>query len=109
MFRAIVNASDRQEVSEPAVCALRHITARFVVYFFCLKKKTRHFRHEQASLANQKVREAAGNQGLNIIMKYLHPGQAKYALRKVCHILYTYINILNHLGRIGVVAKFNNE
>lgn len=30
LVRTIVNAGDREEITEPAVCALRHLTSRHV-------------------------------------------------------------------------------
>lgn len=54
MIRTIVNAGDREEITEPAVCALRHLTSR----------------HVEAEMAQNSVRV---NYGIQVIVKLLHP------------------------------------
>ncbi|KAF4531458.1 hypothetical protein B566_EDAN004229 [Ephemera danica] len=54
LVRTIVNAGDREEITEPAVCALRHLTSR----------------HVEAEMAQNAVRL---NYGLQVIVKLLHP------------------------------------
>lgn len=49
-----MNAGDREEITEPAVCALRHLTSR----------------HVDAELAQNSVRL---NYGIQVIVKLLHP------------------------------------
>lgn len=50
----IMHAGDREEITEPAVCALRHLTSR----------------HPEAEMAQNSVRH---NCGLPVIVKLLHP------------------------------------
>lgn len=54
LVQTIINAGDREEITEPAVCALRHLTTR----------------HKRSELAQNAVRN---NYGLPIIVKLLHP------------------------------------
>ncbi|XP_074103224.1 armadillo isoform X1 [Cotesia typhae] len=54
LIRTIVNAGDREEITEPAVCALRHLTSR----------------HVEAEMAQNSVRV---NYGIQVIVKLLHP------------------------------------
>ncbi|XP_059617155.1 armadillo segment polarity protein isoform X2 [Phlebotomus argentipes] len=54
LVRTIFNAGDREEITEPAVCALRHLTSR----------------HVESEAAQNAVRI---NHGLPIIVKLLHP------------------------------------
>jgi catenin beta 1 len=54
LVRTIINAGDREEITEPAVCALRHLTSR----------------HVEAEMAQNAVRL---NYGLQVIVKLLHP------------------------------------
>ncbi|XP_034940829.1 armadillo segment polarity protein isoform X2 [Chelonus insularis] len=54
LVRTIVNAGDREEITEPAVCALRHLTSR----------------HPEAEMAQNSVRL---NYGIQVIVKLLHP------------------------------------
>ncbi|XP_015123265.1 armadillo segment polarity protein isoform X1 [Diachasma alloeum] len=54
LVRTIVNAGDREEITEPAVCALRHLTSR----------------HVEAEMAQNAVRI---NYGIQVIVKLLHP------------------------------------
>lgn len=54
MVRTIVNAGDREEITEPAVCALRHLTSR----------------HVEAEVAQNAVR---ANYGIQVIVKLLQP------------------------------------
>ncbi|KAL0272384.1 UNVERIFIED_CONTAM: hypothetical protein PYX00_005374 [Menopon gallinae] len=54
LVRTIVNAGDREEITEPAVCALRHLTSR----------------HVESEMAQNAVRL---NYGLQVIVKLLHP------------------------------------
>lgn len=54
LVRTIVNAGDREEITEPAVCALRHLTSR----------------HIESEMAQNAVRL---NYGLQVIVKLLHP------------------------------------
>ncbi|XP_020802625.1 armadillo segment polarity protein [Drosophila serrata] len=54
LVRTIINAGDREEITEPAVCALRHLTSR----------------HVDSELAQNAVRL---NYGLSVIVKLLHP------------------------------------
>lgn len=49
-----MNAGDREEITEPAVCALRHLTSR----------------HVEAEMAQNSVRL---NFGIQVIVKLLHP------------------------------------
>uniref|UniRef100_A0A6M2DSX7 Armadillo segment polarity protein n=1 Tax=Xenopsylla cheopis TaxID=163159 RepID=A0A6M2DSX7_XENCH len=54
LVRTIVNAGDREEITEPAVCALRHLTSR----------------HVESEMAQNSVRL---NYGVQVIVKLLHP------------------------------------
>lgn len=54
LVRTIINAGDREEITEPAVCALRHLTSR----------------HVESEMAQNAVRL---NYGLSVIVKLLHP------------------------------------
>ncbi|XP_013119037.1 armadillo segment polarity protein isoform X2 [Stomoxys calcitrans] len=54
LVRTIINAGDREEITEPAVCALRHLTTR----------------HADSEMAQNAVRL---NYGLSVIVKLLHP------------------------------------
>ncbi|KAG8238079.1 hypothetical protein J437_LFUL018097 [Ladona fulva] len=54
LVRTILNAGDREEITEPAVCALRHLTSR----------------HVESEMAQNAVRL---NYGLQAIVKLLHP------------------------------------
>lgn len=54
LVRTIVNAGDREEITEPAVCALRHLTSR----------------HSEAEMAQNTVRM---NYGITVIVKLLNP------------------------------------
>lgn len=54
LVRTIINAGDREEITEPAVCALRHLTSR----------------HGEAEMAQNSVRL---NYGIQVIVKLLHP------------------------------------
>ena len=40
LLRTICNAGERQEIAEPCVCALRHITTRFLLKSMKLKNLT---------------------------------------------------------------------
>ena len=53
-MRTIINAGDREEITEPAVCALRHLTSR----------------HHEAEMAQNSVRV---NYGIQVIVKLLQP------------------------------------
>ncbi|XP_029049941.1 armadillo isoform X2 [Osmia lignaria lignaria] len=54
LVRTIIYADSREEISEPAVCALRHLTSR----------------HAEAEMAQNSVRL---NYGIQVIVKLLHP------------------------------------
>lgn len=54
LVRTIIQAGDREEITEPAVCALRHLTSR----------------HPEAEMAQNAVRL---HYGLQVIVKLLHP------------------------------------
>lgn len=54
LVRTIIQAGDREEITEPAVCALRHLTSR----------------HPEAEQAQNSVRL---HYGLQVIVKLLHP------------------------------------
>lgn len=54
LVRAVIQAGDREEITEPAVCALRHLTSR----------------HAEAEMAQNAVRL---HYGLQVIVKLLHP------------------------------------
>ncbi|CAG0915640.1 unnamed protein product [Notodromas monacha] len=54
LVQTISNAGEREEISEPAVCALRHLTSR----------------HPEAEMAQNTVRLAMG---IHVISKLLHP------------------------------------
>ncbi|XP_054261428.1 armadillo segment polarity protein isoform X3 [Macrosteles quadrilineatus] len=54
LVRTIVTAGDREEITEPAVCALRHLTSR----------------HVESEMAQNAVRL---NYGMQVIVKLLHP------------------------------------
>uniref|UniRef100_A0A1W7RB03 Armadillo segment polarity protein n=1 Tax=Hadrurus spadix TaxID=141984 RepID=A0A1W7RB03_9SCOR len=54
LVRAVVQAGDREEITEPAICALRHLTSR----------------HAEAEMAQNAVRL---HYGLQVIVKLLHP------------------------------------
>lgn len=54
LVRTIINAGDREEITEPAICALRHLTSR----------------HVESEMAQNAVRL---NYGMQVIVKLLHP------------------------------------
>ncbi|XP_033219607.1 armadillo segment polarity protein-like [Belonocnema kinseyi] len=54
LVRTIVNAGDREEITEPAVCALRHLTSR----------------HQGAEMAQNAV---CSNYGIQVIVELLQP------------------------------------
>lgn len=54
LVRTVIQAGDREEITEPAVCALRHLTCR----------------HPEAELAQQAIRRTYG---LQVFVKLLHP------------------------------------
>lgn len=54
LVRTIIQAGDHEEITEPAVCALRHLTSR----------------HSEAEMAQNAVRL---HYGLQVIVKLLHP------------------------------------
>ncbi|CAK9819342.1 Armadillo segment polarity protein [Anthophora quadrimaculata] len=54
LVRTIIYADSREEISEPAVCALRHLTSR----------------HIEAEMAQNSIRL---NYGIQVIVKLLHP------------------------------------
>lgn len=54
LIQTIVKAGDREDITEPAVCALRHLTSR----------------HQEAEMAQNAVRHAYG---IPVIVKLLHP------------------------------------
>ncbi|KAF2897545.1 hypothetical protein ILUMI_08631 [Ignelater luminosus] len=54
LVRTIISAGDREEITEPAVCALRHLTSR----------------HVEAEMAQNAVRL---NYGIQVIVKLLNP------------------------------------
>ncbi|XP_065213549.1 armadillo segment polarity protein-like isoform X1 [Planococcus citri] len=54
LVRTIASAGDREEITEPAVCALRHLTSR----------------HVESEMAQNAVRV---NYGIQVIVKLLHP------------------------------------
>ncbi|XP_034239468.1 armadillo segment polarity protein isoform X1 [Thrips palmi] len=54
LVRTIMSAGDREEITEPAVCALRHLTSR----------------HVESEMAQNAVRM---NYGIQVIVKLLHP------------------------------------
>lgn len=55
LVNTIINAGDREEITEPAVCALRHLTSR----------------HELAEMAQNAVRLI--NYGIRVVVKLLNP------------------------------------
>lgn len=55
LVNTIINASDREEITEPAVCALRHLTSR----------------HDMAEMAQNAVRLI--NYGIHVVVKLLNP------------------------------------
>lgn len=54
LVRTIINAREREEITEPAVCALRHLTSR----------------HPESEMAQNAVRL---NYGMQVIVKLLNP------------------------------------
>ncbi|CAD5120362.1 DgyrCDS8933 [Dimorphilus gyrociliatus] len=54
LIRTILHAGDREDITEPAVCALRHITSR----------------HEEAEAAQDIVKQ---HYGISVLVKLLHP------------------------------------
>lgn len=55
LVNTIINAGDREEITEPAVCALRHLTSR----------------HELAEMAQNSIRLI--NYGIRVVVKLLNP------------------------------------
>lgn len=55
LVNTIINAGDREEITEPAICALRHLTSR----------------HEMAEMAQNSVRLI--NYGIRVVVKLLNP------------------------------------
>lgn len=54
MVRTVLRAGDREDITEPAICALRHLTSR----------------HQDAEMAQNAVRL---HYGLPVVVKLLHP------------------------------------
>ena len=54
LVRTVLRAGDREDITEPAVCALRHLTSR----------------HQDAEMAQNAVRL---HYGLPVVVKLLHP------------------------------------
>lgn len=63
LVRTVLQAGDRQDITEPAVCALRHLTSR----------------HPDAEMAQNAVRL---HYGLPVLVKLLHP-PSRWPLIKV--------------------------
>lgn len=55
LVNTIINAGDREEITEPAICTLRHLTSR----------------HQLAEMAQDNVRMI--NYGINVVVKLLNP------------------------------------
>lgn len=55
LVNTIINAGDREEITEPAICTLRHLTSR----------------HQLAEMAQDSVRMI--NYGINVVVKLLNP------------------------------------
>lgn len=53
-MRTVLRAGDREDITEPAICALRHLTSR----------------HQDAEMAQNAVRL---HYGLPVVVKLLHP------------------------------------
>lgn len=68
-MRTVLRAGDREDITEPAVCALRHLTSR----------------HQDAEMAQNAVRL---HYGLPVVVKLLHP-PSHWPLIKVI-ILFTF-------------------
>ena len=54
LVRTVLRAGDREDITEPAICALRHLTSR----------------HQEAEMAQNAVRL---HYGLPVVVKLLHP------------------------------------
>lgn len=54
LVRTVLRAGDREDITEPAICALRHLTSR----------------HQDAEMAQNAVRL---HYGLPVVVKLLHP------------------------------------
>ena len=76
LVRTIINAGDREEITEPAVCALRHLTSR----------------HPDAEHAENGVRL---HYGLPVLVKLLNP-PSRYAEQKCFpNSIFCYFSTLN--------------
>lgn len=80
-MRTVLRAGDREDITEPAVCALRHLTSR----------------HQDAEMAQNAVRL---HYGLPVVVKLLHP-PSHWPLIKVKGYIYffRFNNILLELPR----------
>lgn len=65
LVRTVLRAGDREDITEPAICALRHLTSR----------------HQDAEMAQNAVRL---HYGLPVVVKLLHP-PSHWPLIKVDH------------------------
>lgn len=79
LVRTVLRAGDREDITEPAICALRHLTSR----------------HQDAEMAQNAVRL---HYGLPVVVKLLHP-PSHWPLIKVPHSSHshhsaTFINLL---------------
>lgn len=66
LVRTVLRAGDREDITEPAICALRHLTSR----------------HQEAEMAQNAVRL---HYGLPVVVKLLHPPSHWPLIKVNCH------------------------
>lgn len=76
LVRTVLQAGDRQDITEPAVCALRHLTSR----------------HPDAEMAQNAVRL---HYGLPVLVKLLHPPSRWPLIKVFIYILMWCLNRCN--------------
>lgn len=65
LVRTVLRAGDREDITEPAICALRHLTSR----------------HQEAEMAQNAVRL---HYGLPVVVKLLHPPSHWPLIKVIC-------------------------
>lgn len=87
LVRTVLRAGDREDITEPAICALRHLTSR----------------HQDAEMAQNAVRL---HYGLPVVVKLLHP-PSHWPLIKVCALTLKTLqeNVDFHFGSTSMCFK----
>uniref|UniRef100_A0A673KMZ7 Catenin beta-1-like n=1 Tax=Sinocyclocheilus rhinocerous TaxID=307959 RepID=A0A673KMZ7_9TELE len=78
LVRTVLRAGDREDITEPAVCALRHLTSR----------------HQDAEMAQNAVRL---HYGLPVVVKLLHPPSHWPLIKVRCQIVAT-VGLIRNLA-----------